>query len=136
MKHIRDLAQTAVSQIRSSSLCPQLEAASPAPNTIRLSEKGETSISVFTDRPATNEEIEIWIAKLHFAFPKMEPGFWSVLSERIHATNFTVERLKEAVNNVLDNFHYKELTVSDIIGYDRRERLYTYKEVCKEWMNG
>ena len=42
----------------------------------------------------------------------------------------------DAVNNVLDNFQYKELNVADIISYDKRVRLYTYTQICDEIANG
>lgn len=53
-----------------------------------------------------------------------------VLSERIVANGFSRKRLNDAVNNVIDNFPYKEFNVSDIIKFDKKVRLYTYQEVC------
>lgn len=73
-------------------------------------------------------EIMIGMAKLCTAFPKMEKGFWNILVERIIANNFTKERLKKAVEHILDNFQYKELNVADIIRYDRRVKLYSFKQ--------
>ena len=55
----------------------------------------------------------------------MEEGFWNILTERIIANNFTKERIKQAVEYVIDNFQYKELNVADIIRFDRRIKLYT-----------
>lgn len=68
--------------------------------------------------------------KLKVSFPKMSSEFFNVLAERIVANGFTNERLKDAVNHVLDNFQYKELTISDIVKFDKRVKLYTYNEVC------
>lgn len=68
--------------------------------------------------------------RLRTAFPKMGDGFFSLLAERARANGFTDERLRDAVNHVLDNMRYKELTVADIISYDRTAPLYTYHEVC------
>lgn len=69
--------------------------------------------------------------RLRAAFPKMidNPDFFNLLSERVVANGFSNERLKDAINQVLDNFQYKELAISDIIKYDRKVKLYTYSEV-------
>ena len=81
-------------------------------------------------------EIAVGIAKLNAAFPKMEQGFWSILAERIEANSFTTERIKQAVEHVLDNFQYKELNISDIIRFDRRVKLYTGSEFINSQMRG
>jgi hypothetical protein len=94
------------------------------------------SISTYTDRLATKEEIAVGMAKLCVAFPKMENGFWSILAERIVANNFTKERIKSAVECVLDNFQYKELNVSDIIKFDSRVKLYTGNEFMNAQSKG
>jgi len=62
--------------------------------------------------------------------------FFDILYERIDKNKFTKQRLEDAVNNVLDNFRYKELNVADIISYDKRVRLYTYTQICDEIANG
>ena len=69
--------------------------------------------------------------KLQSAFPKQSKEFFNVLAERLIATGFTDQRLTDAVNNVIDNFQYKELNVSDIVQFDKKIRLYTYPEACK-----
>jgi hypothetical protein len=48
---------------------------------------------------------------------------------RITANNFSDERLTDAVNNVIDNFQYKELNISDIIRWDKREKLISYQQL-------
>ena len=68
--------------------------------------------------------------KLQSAFPKQSKEFFNVLAERLIANGFTDQRLTDAVNNVIDNFKYKELNVSDIVGFDKRIMLYTYNEAC------
>lgn len=59
----------------------------------------------------------------------MQETFFSLLAERVAMNNFSNERLCDAVNYILDNFQYKQLTISDIIRFDRRVKLYTYNEV-------
>ena len=69
--------------------------------------------------------------KLQSAFPKQSKEFFNVLAERLIANGFTDERLRDAVNNVIDNFQYKELNISDIVRFDKKMRIYNYKEVCR-----
>lgn len=78
----------------------------------------------------TDTCIAISLKRLKEAFPKMQPAFFNLLSERIIANGFSDKRLSDAVNNVIDNFEYKELNVSDIIKYDRKVKLHTYKEAA------
>lgn len=60
----------------------------------------------------------------------MSETFFNILAERVIANNFSGKRLKDAVNDVIDNFQYKELVVSDIIRFDKKIKLYSYNEVC------
>ena len=66
--------------------------------------------------------------KLQFAFPKQSKEFFNVLAERLIANGFTDERLTDAVNNVIDNFQYKELNISDIVRFDKKMKFYNYSE--------
>ena len=68
--------------------------------------------------------------KLQSAFPKQNKEFFNVLAERLIANGFTDERLADAVNNVIDNFQYKELNIADIVSFDKKIKLYTYSEAC------
>ena len=88
------------------------------------------SISVYSGKIAERHEVAIGIKKLKVAFPKMENEFFNLLTERLIDNGFTSERLKAAVNYVLDNFQYKELNISDIIRFDKKVKLYTYAETC------
>ena len=103
---------------------------------IILNENNELSINIYTDKQAERKEIANKIAELCIAFPKMEEGFWTILTERIVANNFTAERLKNAVDHVLDNFQYKELNIADIIKFDKRVKLYTGHEFMSAQASG
>lgn len=60
----------------------------------------------------------------------MSNDFFNLLAERIVSNDFSNDRLRDAVNYVIDNFKYKELHVADIVGFDKRIKLYTYADVC------
>lgn len=97
---------------------------------------GELGLSLYQDTYATPDNIASAIKWLRVAFPKMGGEFFDILYERIDKNKFTKQRLEDAVNNVLDNFRYKELNVADIVSYDKRVRLYTYTQICDEIANG
>ena len=66
----------------------------------------------------------------------MEKAFFDVLAERIIENDFTEKRLIDAVSHVIDNFHYKELNIADVIQFDRRVKLYTGEEYMSAQMSG
>lgn len=78
---------------------------------------------------ASDGQIMASVAKLKAAFPQMGPEFWSVLTERITKTGMTSQRLEYAVNNVIDNFTYKTLTVADVLKLDLRCEVLAYSEM-------
>lgn len=86
------------------------------------------SISRYQGTLSTNI-LATQIKKLQAAFPKQSLDFFNVLVERIKANGFSDERLTDAVNNVIDNFQYKELNIADIIKWDKREKLITYQQL-------
>lgn len=65
------------------------------------------------------------------AFPAVDPDFINVLSERLVANGFTNRRLKDAIGTLIDNFKYQKPNISDIIGFDRKIKLYSYGEAYR-----
>ena len=68
--------------------------------------------------------------KLKKAFPNLPEGFYDILLERVKETGFTDKRLKDAIDTLIDNFIYPTPAIANIIGFDKRVKLYTYQEVC------
>lgn len=60
----------------------------------------------------------------------MEKEFFALLTKYILKNQFTKERLRDAVDYVIENFKYKELNIADIISFDSKVKLFSYKEVC------
>jgi len=89
-----------------------------------------SEISLYSDNIAKPEIIATELAKLKSAFPNMESAFVSVLSERVSVNGMSEKRLKDAIGYVIDTFKYQKPNISDIVGYDRRIKLYNYTEVC------
>jgi len=76
----------------------------------------------------TDRGVAVNLKKLKEAFPRMQPAFFNLLSERLIANGFTDSRVTDAVNNVIDNFEYKELNISDVIKFDKKVKIYTHSE--------
>lgn len=96
---------------------------------IITNDKGDKEISLYSGELEPVVVLQS-VNRLKLAFPKMSDEFFNILSERVVANSFCNDRLKDAVNYVLDNFQYKELNVSDVIKFDKRVKLYSYNEVC------
>ena len=70
------------------------------------------------------------IVRLKAAFPNTPPEMYDVLMDRLKANGFTDARLEDAINNLIDNFKYPVPSIAEIIGFDKRVKLYNYKEIC------
>lgn len=89
---------------------------------------GSTTISIYSGTIEPGVILES-VNRLKVAFPQMDDLFFNLLAERIVSNGFSNERLKDAVNRLIDNHKYKEIKISDIIAYDKKVRLYRYREV-------
>ena len=86
-------------------------------------------ISIYTGTPATPMEIASETAKIAVSFPSLDKLFFTILAERLIKNNFTIDRLIAATGYLIDNFHYKQPTIADIISFDKKAKLYSYNEV-------
>lgn len=97
-----------------------------------LHKHGKAELSVFSQTPASPQQIAVSVMKLSKAFPSQSLDFFNILSERIDARGLSADRLEYAVNHVLDNFTYKTLTIADIISIDRKVEIMSYNEMVAE----
>jgi len=86
-------------------------------------------ISIYTGAPATPMEIASETAKIAVSFPSLDKRFFTILAERLIRNNYTIDRLKDAVAYLIDNFHYQKPSIADIISFDKKVKLYSYNEV-------
>ncbi len=86
-------------------------------------------ISIYSGTPATPMEIASETAKIAVSFPSLDKLFFTILAERLIKNNFTIDRLQAATGYLIDNFHYKQPTIADIISFDKKVKLYSYNEV-------
>lgn len=73
--------------------------------------------------------------KLAAAFPFEDATkaavFFALMVERMQDNGFTSQRVRDAVNWVIDNFRYRQLAIADILSFDRRATLYTRNDYLK-----
>lgn len=88
-----------------------------------------SEISIYSGGVASQSEIKSEVKKLVAAFPDVKNDFLIVLVERMIDKKFTKERVKEAINHVIDTNPYQRPSIADIISFDRKIKVYTYAEI-------
>lgn len=69
--------------------------------------------------------------KLKNAFPALPVEFFDIFSDRIKDNNYNDERLKAAINHVIDNCIYPTPTIAQFIQFDKCFKLYDYTQYLK-----
>lgn len=99
---------------------------------LTLAKSGSCEVSVFAGGQASVAQIATSVRKLSTAFPQMSAEFFNLLTERITKTGMTAQRLDFAINRVIDNFTYKQLTIADVLNVDVKCRILSYAQMCDE----
>ncbi len=95
--------------------------------------KKNKEVSIYDDALATPHDVAVGVARLKASFSSIDNGFMEMLAERLSTNKFSANRLKEAIGNVIDTHKWKNtLTIADIIGFDKKIKLYTYNDYAKE----
>ena len=98
--------------------------------------RGCNEISIYEGDPATREQITTEAKKLIAAFPEISNDFLILLIDRITDNNFTADRVRDAINNIIDVSPYKRPAIADIISFDRKIKLFTYEEISAKCAPG
>lgn len=93
------------------------------------------SISIYQDTFTIKNAIE-QTNRLKKAYPQLPKGFYELLLDRIEANSFTDKRLKDAIDHLIDTFTYPVPQIANIIGFDKRVKLYAYSSLTDEVSNG
>lgn len=91
----------------------------------------KSEISIYKDGPLTGTCLVNSIATIQKAFPSLPIGFYDVFTFRLAENGFTDDRLKDAVNNVIDTCVYPTPTIAQFISFDKRIKVYKYPEIIK-----
>ena len=103
-------------------------------NSVKLSrqsvmQKECNEISLYSGEPANKDQIFSASQKLIAAFPDVTVDFVILLTERFIDNKFTAQRVKDAINHIIDNSPYKRPAIADIISFDRKVKLFTHSEI-------
>ena len=94
----------------------------------RNQDGGFFEVSLYDDQ-LTKEVIVEMTLKIKSAFPTLPPGFFDTLQDRIKENGFTNQRLKDAVNHVIDNCVYPTPTVANFMSFDKKVKLYSHVDI-------
>ena len=72
------------------------------------------------------------VAKIKKAFPLLPMSFYEVLDERFNDNKFTDERLKDAINHVIDTCIFPTPTVAQFISFDKKYKVFTGEQMLKK----
>jgi len=94
----------------------------------KITDKG---LSVYTGELTLRTLLEqnLEIAK---AFPMLPNTFYDVLNRRLAEKEFTDQRLKDAVNYVIDTCQYPVPTVANFLSYDKSVEIFTHADLCRQ----
>jgi hypothetical protein len=70
--------------------------------------------------------------KIKKAFPSLPEGFYEVFSNRLKENGFNDDRLRDAVNHVIDTCPYPTPTIANFISFDQKIEINTYEAMLKK----
>lgn len=91
--------------------------------------QADNEISVYSGKIATKDHVKSETKSLMAAFPDVNEDFIALLTRRLIDNKFTNERVTDAINHVIDTSPYKRPAIADIISFDRKVKIFTYKEI-------
>jgi hypothetical protein len=66
---------------------------------------------------APKKSVAFQVLRLKKAFPNQPQDFFNILMERMIEYEFSEQELLDTVNNCIDTFEYKNLTVASVLKY-------------------
>ena len=100
-----------------------------------IEKDGKQYMSIY-EGELTQAEMAKCMARLKIAFPSLPKEFYGLLGNRMKEKGFTDDKMRDAINYVIDNCKYPIPTMSEILSYDRVVKLYSYNEVSNMVMKG
>jgi len=73
---------------------------------------------------ADKKMIATQLLRLKKAFPQQNEDFFEILMERVESYEYSENELIETVNNVIDTFEYKNLTVASVVKEKYEQKSY------------
>lgn len=92
------------------------------------------SVSLYMGELLNKEVSMAQAARLNACFD-LSPEFLAILIQTAKDEGFTNQRFEDAVSGAISSCRYR-LTVADVLGYDKRARLYSYFDVRRLAVSG
>lgn len=100
----------------------------PSSKNISIHDGGECFLSVYTGGLTPPALVEQTTRVLQ-AFPSLPNSFADLLIERVKDKGFSDDRLRDAVNHVIDTCPYPTPTLANFLSFDKRIKILTYNEL-------
>lgn len=97
---------------------------------------GTTSeVSLYTGE-LTREFFDKSVQKLTLAFPALQKEFYLLLFDSLKRNGVSDDRLKDAVNHVIDTCPYPNPAIANFIAYDQKVETFTYPQLLEQVNKG
>ena len=93
---------------------------------------GSQEVSLYKPGEVSAEAFAHGARRIKDAFPKLPANWYSVLEEMIDEERFDDLKFKDAVINLIKTCPYPEPTIANILGYDKKVRIYSYQELLEK----
>lgn len=93
---------------------------------IRGIDENTYEVTTYKDAPATTKDMAAAVAKLTMSYPQVKEEFYGVLCSRWKEERWSAQRIKDAIENLIDTCKYPTFSIGQIMSYDRPMKLYTH----------
>lgn len=93
--------------------------------------ENKAEVSLYGEGVVTPKILANCFVALKKAFPKLPDGWYDILEKLLDTEKFTDQRLIDATANLIKTCVYPEPTIANILGYDKKMKLWTYDEILK-----
>jgi hypothetical protein len=80
----------------------------------------------------TTQSIVQGIVMIKKAFPALPIDFYDVFMDMVRETNFSDERLRDAIKHVICTCPYPTPTIANFISFDKKIKLNSYEDMIKK----
>ena len=96
-----------------------------------VSRENKQEISLYGQGKVSTKVLANCFIDLKKTFPKLPDGWYDILEKMLDEEKFTDKRLIDATNNLIKTCIYPEPTIANILGYDKKQKLYSYEDILE-----
>lgn len=95
-----------------------------------IEKDGKQYMSIY-EGELTQAEMAKCMARLKIAFPSLPKEFYGLLGNRMKEKGFTDDKMRDAINYVIDNCRYPVPAIAEFLSYDKVVKIFTYQEAAE-----